>query len=95
MVYEILINELAPERRDAYIEAYRETWRKVDRPGCRGVQILSCIEHPGRVIVQISWDSVEAHEQARHLPGHEAIRELRTRFEVRGEGYAHYTIDQV
>jgi heme-degrading monooxygenase HmoA len=95
LVYEILINEVAPERREAYVEAYKTTWRKVERPGCRGVQLLSCIEKPGRVIVQISWDSVEAHERARQIPEHATIREVAAAFDVKGEGVAHYTIDQL
>ena len=95
MVYEMLINEVAPERRQAYIEAYKETWRKVDRPGCRGVKFLSCIEKPSRVIVQIAWDSVEAHEKARQIPEHGTIREVSAAFDVKGEGVAHYTIDDL
>ena len=95
MVYEMLINDLAPERREAYIAAYKETWRKVDRPGCRGVRFLSCIEKPGRVVVQISWDSVEAHEKARQIPGHATIREVGAAFDVKGEGVAHYTFEDL
>jgi heme-degrading monooxygenase HmoA len=95
MVYEILINEVAPESRDAYIEAHKTTWRKVDRPGCQGVRYLSCIEKPGRVIIQIAWDSVEAHENARKIPEHGTIREVSTAFDVKGEGLAHYTIDDL
>jgi hypothetical protein len=81
MVYEILINEVAPESRDAYIEAHKTTWRKVDRPGCH--------------IIQIAWDSVEAHENARKIPEHGTIREVSTAFDAKGEGVAHYTIDDL
>ncbi len=93
MVYEILINEVAPEQRDEYIKAWKETWLKVKRPGCHGVRMLSCIENPSRVITQIAWDSVEAHEAARQIPGHGEIREMRARFDVKGEGLAHYTYE--
>ena len=46
MVYEILINQVAPERREAYIAAHKATWQKVHRPGCQGVRYLSGIENP-------------------------------------------------
>ena len=95
MVYEMLINDVASEQRDAYIQAYRETWKKVQRPGCQGVKFLSCIERPSRVIVQIAWDSVEAHERARQIPEHGTIREVGQRFDVKGEGVAHYTIEDL
>lgn len=95
MVYEILINDVAPERRQAYIDEHKKTWQKVNRPGCRGVKYLSCIENPERVIIQISWDSVEAHENARQLPEHGSIREVSAAFNVKSEGIAHYTIDDL
>ncbi len=95
MVYEILINQVAPDRREAYIAAYKETWRKVNRPGCQGVRFLSCIEKPDRVIIQIAWDSVEAHERARQIPEHATIREVGAAFDVKGEGLAHYTFEDL
>jgi heme-degrading monooxygenase HmoA len=95
MVYEILINEVAPERREAYIEAHKTVWRKVHRPGCQGVRYLSCIEKPGRVIIQIAWDSVQAHEDARKIPEHGTIRDVAAAFDAKGEGVAHYTIDDL
>ena len=94
MVYEMLINEVAPERREDYIKTWKETWAKADRPGCHGVKMLRCIEHPGRVITQIAWDSVEAHEAARDVPNHGLIREVRGQFDAKGEGFAHYTIEE-
>lgn len=95
MVYEILINQVAPERRQAYIDAHKTTWQKVHRPGCQGVRYLSGIENPGRVIIQIAWNSVEAHENARKIPEHGTIREVAAAFDVKGEGVAHYTIDDL
>ncbi|MEA2642369.1 MAG: Antibiotic biosynthesis monooxygenase [Chloroflexota bacterium] len=96
MVYEMMIREVAPERRADFIEAYKKKWSEVERPGCRGVRFLSCIEKPERVIVEISWDSVEAHENARNnVPGHGTIREVGEAFQVTGEGPTHYTIDEL
>lgn len=95
MVYEMLINEVAPERRQAYVDAYKATWKKVNRPGCQGVKFLACIEKPSRIIVQIAWDSVEAHERARQIPEHGTIREVGAAFDVKGEGVAHYTIEDL
>jgi len=95
VVYEMLINEVSAERRAAYIQAYRETWKKVNRPGCQGVKFLACIEKPSRIIVQIAWDSLEAHERARQIPEHGTIREVSAAFDVKGEGVAHYTIEDL
>ena len=95
MVYEIMINEVAPERREDYIASWKETWRKVNRPGCQGVRFLSCIEKPSRVIIQIAWDNLEAHENARKIPEHGTIREVGVAYDVKGEGLAHYTIDDL
>lgn len=91
----MLINQVAPERREAYIAAYKETWRKVHRPGCQGVRFLSGIEKPDRVIIQIAWDSVEAHENARKIPEHATIREVAAAFNVKGEGVSHYTVEDL
>ena len=47
------------------------------------------------MIIQIAWDSVEAHENARKIPEHGTIREVAAAFDVKGEGVAHYTIDDL
>jgi hypothetical protein len=95
VVYEMLIYDIAPERRADYVQSWGETWKKVERPGCRGVRSLSCIEKPERVIIEIAWDSVQDHENARQIPGHGMIRELTAAFGAEGEGAAHYTIQDL
>lgn len=96
MIYEIVISEVIPERRAEYVEAYQRAWRESNPPGCQGVRLLSCIEDPGRVITMISWDSVEAHEQARLRPEHGRFRETVAPYRTApSQGPAHYTFGDI
>jgi len=65
MVTEIVIQNIDPERRDEYIANYKKKWRELSLAGWRGGRLLRCIENPGRVIIVLEWDSVEAHRQHR------------------------------
>ena len=94
MVYEVLISQVAPERRTEYLEAYKRAWRESNPPGCHGLRLLSCIEDPGRVITMIAWDSVDAHERARTRPEHGRFRDTVTPYRIGpGVGFAHYTYE--
>ena len=96
MIYEVVISEVAPERRTEYIDAYKRAWRESNPPGCQGVRMMACIEDPGRVITMISWDSVDAHERARTRPQHARFREVVTPYRTgSGGGYAHYTYEDL
>jgi quinol monooxygenase YgiN len=96
VIFEVLTSEVAPERRAEYIEAYKRAWRESNPPGCHSVRLMACIEHPGRVMTMIAWDSVEAHERARQRPEHARFRETITAYRT-GEGIplAHYTYEDI
>jgi heme-degrading monooxygenase HmoA len=96
MVYEMVISEVAPERRAEYVEAYKRAWRDSNPPGCHGVRVLSCIEDPSRVITMIAWDDVEAHDRARLRPEHVRFREAIAGYRTGpGGGLAHYTFEDI
>lgn len=63
MVYEVVIQNIDPERRDEYIANYKKKWREMALDGWRSGRLLKCIENPGRVIIVLEWDSVQAHRQ--------------------------------
>ena len=96
MIYEVVVSEVAPDRRDEYLEAYKRAWRESNPPGCRGVRLMACIEDAARVMTLIAWDSVEAHERARLRPEHARFRETITAFRTgSGGGLAHYTFEDI
>jgi heme-degrading monooxygenase HmoA len=96
VIYEVLISEVAPGRRAEYVEVYKQAWRESNPPGCHGVRIMECIEHPGRVITMIAWDDVDAHERARLRPEHARFRGKITPYRVGSSGgFAHYTYQDI
>ncbi|HZH84102.1 MAG TPA: antibiotic biosynthesis monooxygenase, partial [Phototrophicaceae bacterium] len=76
MIHEIVIQHVQPERRDEYIKAFGEFLRNASYTGSHGIRFFASIEDPGRVILMIDWDTVEAHTQIRGTPTYNAMREL-------------------
>jgi heme-degrading monooxygenase HmoA len=62
MVLEIADITVLPGTGDDFAAAVREGIRYVaDTPGFRNARLTRCIETPGRFVLMIEWDSVEAH----------------------------------
>jgi heme-degrading monooxygenase HmoA len=63
MTLEIADIRVRPEDRDAFSEAIQRAASTVlaKSAGYRRHVILACQETPGRFILQVEWDSVEAH----------------------------------
>jgi quinol monooxygenase YgiN len=83
MIHEILIQHVAPEKRDEYIQVFGDFLKKADYAGAHGVKFFTSIEDPSRVILMIEWDSVEAHTQHRGTPTHNAMREMTSRYQTK------------
>ncbi len=63
MIIEIADIAVRPEDRDAFAEAIQRAASTVlaRSPGYRRHTILSCQETPGRFVLQVEWETVEAH----------------------------------
>ncbi len=63
MIIEVADFKVRPEDRDAFSEAITRAAATVlsKSGGYRRHQILACQESPGRFILTVEWDSVEAH----------------------------------
>lgn len=63
MIIEIADIAVQPEDRDAFAEAIQRAASTVlaRAPGYRRHTILACHETPGRFVLQVEWDTVEAH----------------------------------
>jgi heme-degrading monooxygenase HmoA len=62
MVLEIADIAVLPGTEEEFAAAVREGIRYVsDTPGFRNARLTRCIETPGRFVLLIEWDSVEAH----------------------------------
>jgi quinol monooxygenase YgiN len=79
MIHEIVIQQVQPEKRDEYIKVFGDILQKANYAGSHGIKFFTSIEDPGRVILLIEWDSVEAHTQHRGTPTHSAMRRQATR----------------
>jgi heme-degrading monooxygenase HmoA len=64
MVLEVAEIKVTPGQEDAFKEAYRTARELVKvSPGLRSMRMTQGVESPGRFVLLIEWDSVEAHEQ--------------------------------
>ena len=63
MIVELADFQVRSEDRDTFSDAIRRAAATVlaRAAGYRGHTILACIESPGRFILTVEWDSVEAH----------------------------------
>ena len=95
MIHEIVIQYVAPEKRDEYIEVFGDILKKANYAGTHGIKFFTGIEDPSRVIVMIEWDSVEAHTQHRGTPTHNAMREATARYQIQKSDGAHFNLHQV
>jgi heme-degrading monooxygenase HmoA len=95
MIHEIVIQHVQPERRDEYIKAFGEFLRNASYAGSRGIRFFVSIEDPGRVILMIDWDTVEAHTQIRGTPTYNAMRELTAKYQTSKSDGGHYILHEV
>ena len=95
MIHEILIQHVAPEKRDEYITVFGDFLKKADYSGAHGIGFFTCIEDPSRVILMIEWDSVEAHTRHRGTPMHTAMRELTARYQTTKSEGGHFQLHPV
>ena len=95
MIHEIVIQHVRPEKRDEYIKAFGEFLKKANYPGSRGIRFLASIEDPGRVILMVDWDTVEAHTQIRGTPTYNAMRELTAKYQTAKSDGGHFTLHEV
>ncbi len=62
MVLEIADIAVLPGTEEEFADAVREGIRYMsDTPGFRNARLTRCIETPGRFVLLVEWDSVEAH----------------------------------
>ena len=62
MALEIADIAVLPGTEEEFADAVREGIRYMsDTPGFRNARLTRCIETPGRFVLLVEWDSVEAH----------------------------------
>lgn len=95
MIHEIVIQHVAAEKRDEYIRVFGEFLVKANYTGSHGIKFLASIEDPGRVILMIEWDNVEAHTQIRGTPTYNAMRELTAKYQTAKSDGGHFVVHDV
>jgi quinol monooxygenase YgiN len=90
MIHEIVIQQVAPEKRDEYIKVFGEFLTKANYAGSHGIKFFTSIEDPSRVILIIEWDNVEAHTRHRGTPTHNAMREMTAKYQTAKSDGAHF-----
>ena len=90
MIHEILLQHVAPEKRDEYIKVFGEILTKANYAGSHGIKFFTSVEDPSRVILMIKWDSVEAHTQHRGTPVHNAMREATAKYQTAKSDGGHF-----
>jgi len=95
MIHEIVIQHVAAEKRDEYIQVFGEILKKADYAGSHSIKFFTSIEDPTRVILMIEWDSVEAHTQHRGTPTHNAMREATARYQTQKSDGGHFIVHDV
>jgi len=62
MVLEVALIDVIAGKEDEFAAAYAEAYPLVaTTPGCRSVRMTRGIETPGRFVLLVEWDSVDAH----------------------------------
>jgi quinol monooxygenase YgiN len=82
MIQEIIVQHVQPEKRDQYIKALGEFLAKANYAGSHGIKFFASVEDPGKVILMVDWDSVEAHTSIRGTPMYNAMRELTGKYQI-------------
>jgi quinol monooxygenase YgiN len=95
MIHEIVIQQVQPEKRDEYVKVFGDILQKANYSGSHGIKFFTSIEDPGRVILLIEWDSVEAHTQHRGTPTHTAMREVTASYQTQKSDGAHFLKHEV
>ena len=95
MIQEIVIQHVAPEKRDEYIKVFGDILVKANYAGSHGIKFFTSIEDPSRVILMIEWDSVEAHTKHRGTPTHNAMREVTSKYQTVKSDGAHFLMHVV
>ncbi len=63
MILEHAILDVAPERTAEYEKALRQALPLIaETPGFISLEVRPCHEHPGRYLLLVRWESLEAHE---------------------------------
>src|SRR5882762_7685646 len=95
MIHEIVIQHVAPEKRDEDIQVFGDILKKANYAGSHGIKFLASIEDPSRVIMMIEWDSVEAHNQHRGTPTHNPPPALLARSQTPQSDDSHLTLHAI
>ena len=95
MVHEIVIQQVAPAKRDEYIAGFGDVLKKANYAGAHAIKLFAAIEDPSRVILMIEWDSVEAHTRHRGTPVHNAMREFAARYQTQKSDGGHFIVREV
>ena len=95
MIYEILTQYVAPEKRDEYIKVFGNILKKANYAGSHAIKFFTSIEDPSRLMLMIEWDSVEAHTQHRGTPTHTAMREATARYQTQKSDGGHFLVHEV
>ena len=95
MIHEVIIQHVAPEKRDEYVKVFGEFLRKANYAGSHSIKFLTSIENPSRVILMVEWDSVEAHTQIRGTPTYNAMRELTSKYQTAKSDAGHFIVHDV
>ncbi|MFL6129142.1 MAG: antibiotic biosynthesis monooxygenase family protein [Mycobacteriales bacterium] len=62
MVVEVAVFEIKPGEEDAFVAAYHRVRSEVTgTPGCLSVRMTRGIESPGRFVLLVEWESLDAH----------------------------------
>jgi quinol monooxygenase YgiN len=95
MIHEIVIQHVAPEKRDEFIKAFGEYLKKANYAGSHAVKFFASIEDPSRVVLMIEWDSVAAPTRHRGTPTHNAMREMTARYQTQKSDGGHFLLHDV
>jgi len=72
--YEVRFQTVAPEKRAAYVELYKQAIQEIKLAGCTSAQILCSESDPSSVLVLLEWESKEHHQRWRGTPPHTRFR---------------------
>jgi heme-degrading monooxygenase HmoA len=95
MIQEIVIQQVAPEKREEYVKVFGDYLLQANYAGSHGIKFFASIEDPGRVILMIDWDSVEAHTRHRGTPAHNAMREMTAKYQTAKSDGAHFLVHEI
>ena len=96
MVLEQAVLHVTPGREEAFEEAFSGVAGLLaGSPGCHGLRLHRCVETPGRYLLLVEWDSVEAHVAGfRGSPAYEQYRGPLLDFYESPPAVEHYEVRQ-